>query len=65
MSDKDSERCINGRLMQIAAGIKFQSRRCQTINSGQTLDTEHFAVCLASNVTNCQLVALTMVIINS
>ena len=24
----------------------------QTINSGQTLDTEHFAVCLASNVTN-------------
>ena len=53
MSDKDSERCINGRLMQIAAGIKFQSRRCQTINSGQTLDTEHFAVCLASNVANC------------
>ena len=49
--------------MQITAAIEFQSRRCQTINSGQILDTEHFADCVASNVTNCQLVTLTVVII--
>jgi len=36
-----------------------------TTTSGQTLDTEHFAVCLDSNVINCQLAASTVVIINS